>query len=181
MDSNFTISLRKQSKGKRKKRVNIFGDSTEDKDNGLSRGDSSSSIIKNKKIRLTEVTVNDLLSKQEKVESEKPVLVIKLDVDDDLSHPIQEVTTMEEYNAVPVELFGEALLRGMGWDGEVVDGNRNENEEMKSQNDVTRLKHPDNVGIGATKSNIKIGTSEFMPIKKIEKTNTIQSTTEPTE
>lgn len=168
MDSTFTIRFKKQSKGKKKKRVNVFGDPNEDEDNSLNRVDSSSSIAKNKKIRLTEITADDLVPNQEKTESQKPTLVIKLD-HDDLSHPTQEVTTMDEYNSVPVELFGEALLRGMGWDGELVDGNGNGNEEMSSQNDVTKLKHPDNVGIGATKSNIQVSTSNFMPIKKIEK------------
>lgn len=169
MDSNFSISLKKQSKGKKKKRINVFGDSNEDKSDGLNRLDSSSFTLKNKKIRLTEVTADDLVTKQEKSESGKPALVIKLNNDISPSHPAQELTTMEEYNTVPVELFGEAVLRGMGWDGKVTDNNEDANDEVKSQNDVTRLKHPDNVGIGATKTNVKVATNDFMPIKKIEK------------
>ena len=31
---------------------------------------------------------------------------------------LPDVSTLEEYTAMPVELFGEAMLRGMGWSEE---------------------------------------------------------------
>lgn len=167
MDSNFTINLKKQSRGKKKRRINVFGDTDEIKDENSNRLNLNSSQIKKKKIKLTEITAEDLVQNKEKTASKKPALVIKLD--DDQSYSTQEMTTLEEYNSVPVELFGEALLRGMGWDGEIVDANENTNGKKKLQTDMTKLKHPENVGIGATKSAINIDTSNFMPIKKVKK------------
>lgn len=46
----------------------------------------------------------------------------------------QEVTSIEEYNPVPVELFGEALLRMMSWDDDIVDANGNTTDEKKIPN-----------------------------------------------
>lgn len=39
----------------------------------------------------------------------------------------------------------------------------------KFQIDMKKLKHSDNVGISATTNDIKIDTSDFTPIKKVEK------------
>lgn len=52
---------------------------------------------------------------------------------------------MEAYEAMPVEAFGEALLRGMGWsEGRAV--GRNVKEEVKAKDLVRR---PHRLGLGA--------------------------------
>ena len=72
------------------------------------------------------------MQNMEKIKSKKPPLVIKLN--DGQSYSTQEVTTIEEYNSVPVELFGEALLRMMSWDDDIVDAYGNTTDEKKIPN-----------------------------------------------
>lgn len=72
------------------------------------------------------------MQNMEKIKSKKPPLVIKLN--DGQSYSTQEVTSIEEYNPVPVELFGEALLRMMSWDDDIVDANGNTTDEKKIPN-----------------------------------------------
>ncbi|EDO18186.1 hypothetical protein Kpol_543p15 [Vanderwaltozyma polyspora DSM 70294] len=85
---------------------------------------------------------------------------------------LPETTTIEEYEEVPVEEFGEALLRGMGWSGQLDD-------EKKSKKNSTLLPHEkaraEFAGIGATVpvtyalSNKSLREDSFMPVVKINK------------
>lgn len=82
-----------------------------------------------------------------------------------------EMTKEEEYEEMPVEEFGAALLRGMGWDEKYDD---NEDDEDTSGNSKkTFLPHekarPDLLGIGAKPSASRPIKSDFMPLMKVEK------------
>lgn len=79
---------------------------------------------------------------------------------------LPEVTREEEYEKVPVEEFGEALLRGMGWDGR---------EDERNNGDPPAPK-PQFLGLGAKampKRNYKGGNRDqedtYMPVVKIDK------------
>lgn len=58
---------------------------------------------------------------------------------------IPETTTEEEYEAVPVEDFGKAMLRGMGWDSDEEDDSK-EQKKVKLPHEEAR---PLFMGIGA--------------------------------
>ncbi|CAL9737864.1 pre-mRNA-splicing factor Spp2p [Monosporozyma servazzii] len=170
MDGSFSVSLKKKGKGKKKKTLNVFGN-----EDGMKDQNSDTTglhISKKRKIRLTELTTEDLVSSNS--DPQKPnerELIIKMeDRPNDEDGQPQEMTTLEEYESVPVELFGEALLRGMGWDGKNED---NEKKSNRSEEDVKKemlkAKHPDNLGIGATATGVETDTVSFMPIKQVEK------------
>lgn len=163
MDGNFSLSLKKKGKGKKKKSVNIFG--TADVNHSRGKEDEKSNKLKRRKIQIAEISSNEVekdLVSDSKIEEN---LVIKMDTTNSKEEQVQGMTTQEEYDKVPVELFGEALLRGMGWDGKV-----DEVDTAKNDKDViAKLKHPDNLGIGATPSEITLNTDIFLPLKKIRK------------
>ncbi|QLL30687.1 hypothetical protein HG536_0A05020 [Torulaspora globosa] len=84
---------------------------------------------------------------------------------------LPEVTNEDEYEEVPVEEFGEALLRGMGWDG------TRENSDLQEKN-YSKLPHeqgrPLYSGIGAKGAEAsqamgKISESSFMPLVRINR------------
>lgn len=79
---------------------------------------------------------------------------------------LPEITEKEEYDKVPVEEFGDALLRGMGWDGK-------EDERDSSDSAVPR---PQFMGIGAkplpNRNNNAKGKEQddsYMPLIKVDK------------
>lgn len=86
------------------------------------------------------------------------------------SSNIPETTTEEEYEAVPVEDFGKAMLRGMGWDSdEEVDSNKQ--KKIKLPHEEAR---PLFMGIGAKadyKGREPSHTSDdsFLPIVRVNK------------
>ncbi|CCE65105.1 hypothetical protein TPHA_0J02840 [Tetrapisispora phaffii CBS 4417] len=83
---------------------------------------------------------------------------------------LPEITKEEEYDEVPIEEFGHALLRGMGWDGKDdndYDDDKKKNKSEKLPHQTVRAKFS---GIG-TNVTIGMGLQEgtFMPLKKIER------------
>ncbi|KAL6236084.1 DExH-box splicing factor binding site-domain-containing protein [Aspergillus navahoensis] len=62
-----------------------------------------------------------------------------------------ESATLEQYNAIPVEEFGAALLRGMGWkEGQAVGkGNYNSADPMRASTPHVPARRPGFLGIGA--------------------------------
>lgn len=170
MDGNFSVSLKKKGKGKKKKTINVFGNGDDITDKSCDT--ISSHISKKRKIRLTEITTEDLVpSHSDPKEVNESELVIKMgDMPNGEDGQPQKMTTLEEYQSVPVELFGEALLRGMGWDGKNEDkGKSPKQSEEEVKKEILKGKHPDNLGIGATATGVEVDTASFMPIKQVEK------------
>ena len=112
---------------------------------------------------------NSILSKRNDTETELRLL-----------SNLPTITTEKEYDEVPVEEFGKALLRGMGWKSD------NEENEGSSTNKKPvpphEMKfHPDGLGIGAkvsamnndnTKTSNRKRRSDqeiFMPIVRIDR------------
>lgn len=81
-------------------------------------------------------------------------------------HKMPEKTEEEEYEEVPVEGFGAALLRGMGWDP-----SEENDDDLKKPNLPHEKPRPELVGIGAkvTTSNNSLKDNNFMPIIKVKK------------
>lgn len=89
-----------------------------------------------------------------------------------------EMTQEEEYENVPVEEFGDALLRGMGWDGRYDDDEaRAFKEPHQKKLHLPNVSRPDYAGIGAEvePSGGKLKNSQrdqtYLPIIKIKKDN----------
>ncbi|KAL6771596.1 hypothetical protein ACKKBG_A27020 [Auxenochlorella protothecoides x Auxenochlorella symbiontica] len=62
---------------------------------------------------------------------------------------LPEVASLDAYEAMPVEMFGEALLRGMGWrEGTGLGRNRKEGAEPAQPKDLKR--RPARLGLGAS-------------------------------
>ncbi|SCU88556.1 LAMI_0D10528g1_1 [Lachancea mirantina] len=80
-------------------------------------------------------------------------------------------TTQEEYEEVPIEEFGLALLRGMGWSGEgVTSGHHKKRNKAVLPHQQAR---PEFSGLG---SQVKFGGNQlvekgetFMPVRKVAK------------
>ena len=70
-----------------------------------------------------------------------------------------DVSTLEDYERVPVEEFGAALLRGMGWKGPSVDGKTGVKEVKRRQNllglGAKELKDAEELGAWVQKSDVK--------------------------
>jgi hypothetical protein len=70
-----------------------------------------------------------------------------------------EASTLEDYERVPVEEFGAALLRGMGWKGPSADGKTAVKEVKRRQNllglGAKELKDAEELGAWVQKSDIK--------------------------
>ncbi|AMD21696.1 HFL160Wp [Eremothecium sinecaudum] len=93
---------------------------------------------------------------------------------------LPEATAQDEYDEVPVNMFGAALLRGMGWTGTNYDDEDNDQDREKSNNKTAVRPHhgvarPEFVGIGAKvqQSNTEetrrgSGLDKFMPIVRVE-------------
>lgn len=78
-------------------------------------------------------------------------------------------TNEDEYEQVPVEEFGEALLRGMGWDGAKEDSGSQEKKSSKFPQ-----ARPLYSGIGAKGAEVsqtvsRISESSFMPLVRINR------------
>lgn len=84
---------------------------------------------------------------------------------------LPEETQEEEYEQVPVEEFGEALLRGMGWDGVNDDMDENNRKGTKILHEVGRELYS---GIGAKGASVgqnpkKFAENSFMPLVKVHR------------
>ncbi|CAI2025122.1 hypothetical protein SEUBUCD646_0H01910 [Saccharomyces eubayanus] len=107
----------------------------------------------------------------------KKKLVIKLEeTANDQNNNLEEYVTEKEYSEVPIEEFGDALLRGMGWESDS-EKNAKKGKEQSKKNNVSNVlqTHPDGLGIGA-KLNKEINVKEdlFMPVVKIDKVTGIK-------
>lgn len=79
---------------------------------------------------------------------------------------LPEEATQEDYEAVPIEEFGAALLRGMGWkDGELA-GIRKENAMREP---VIFQPRPNLLGLGAKPMPITAKEREVVGRRKIRK------------
>ena len=91
-------------------------------------------------------------------QAEKDALVLKEDL-----RSLPPESSLEEYEQMPVEAFGEALLRGMGWkEGRGI--GRNAKGEVQAKELVRR---PDRLGLGANP--VPVATKEKKYIKPGEK------------
>lgn len=172
MDSGFSISLKKR--GSSKKRLkNVFNND----DNSKSSARETLKV-KRQKVRITHIDNPELDSERAQQEKE---LVIKIsnnnteqtNTEDETKgklekDPSEAAPSLEEYKKIPVELFGDAVLRGMGWNGEISES-KSKNDKNKGKTDTTNFVHPDSLGIGAAPSSITTSKEPFMPIKKILK------------
>lgn len=71
-----------------------------------------------------------------------------------------DVSTLEDYERVPVEEFGAALLRGMGWKGPSADGKNGGVKEVKRRQNLLglgakELKDAEELGAWVQKSDVK--------------------------
>ncbi|CAI4064977.1 hypothetical protein SUVZ_08G1820 [Saccharomyces uvarum] len=111
--------------------------------------------------------------------SSRKKLVIKLEeIANDQKNDtyLEEYVTEKEYNEVPIEEFGDALLRGMGWESDSEENAKRGKQQSKQNNVLNVLRtHPDGLGIGA-KLNKEINVEEdlFMPVVKIDKVTGIK-------
>ncbi|SCU95238.1 LADA_0G14444g1_1 [Lachancea dasiensis] len=85
---------------------------------------------------------------------------------DTLDQP--EITEQEEYEAVPIEEFGDALLRGMGWNG-----TDRESKDPSGEKKAVQFR-PALLGLGAkavqsTHVDQATQSRPFLPVKKIDK------------
>lgn len=122
------------------------------------------------KIKIQSIDKFDL---DEKSSSGKK-LVIKLSENADAKKndaPLVEYVTEKEYSEVPIEEFGDALLRGMGWESDSEEDARGDNAQNRSKDvpNASRI-HPDGLGIGAKLNKaINVEEASFMPVIKIDK------------
>ena len=173
MNGGFCLNLNKKSKNgqkdaKKRKRQNVFGG-----DEGAG-GKAKISIthveeFKEKKPKQLVIKAKRLVSTLAEALDVKEETEVKFGLinstDDDQELPndksvtrerlansesrwlsnIPETTTEEEYEAVPVEDFGKAMLRGMGWDSDEEDDS-NEQKKITLPHEEAR---PLFMGIGA--------------------------------
>ena len=92
------------------------------------------------------------------------------------SGTLAEITKEEEYEEVPVEEFGAALLRGMGWIAEDEDLEPSNSKLKKHSQLLPHTKErPENMGIGSkfpnnfVPSKRSVGEDLYMPVIKIDK------------
>ncbi|VEU21508.1 DEKNAAC102633 [Brettanomyces naardenensis] len=106
--------------------------------------------------------VNKTSSDVSRLKSQEVPLLME-DVPEDV-----EETTMESYKKVPVEKFGLAMLRGMGWEGDA------KKEEASSKQDSKLKPRPLLLGLGAKPSPIQLDPSyrvisaSYSPVMKVE-------------
>ncbi|SMN18414.1 similar to Saccharomyces cerevisiae YOR148C SPP2 Essential protein that promotes the first step of splicing and is required for the final stages of spliceosome maturation [Maudiozyma saulgeensis] len=161
MSTSFSIDLKKKkssnkSKGKKKRNNNnIFGDVTTPDTSTI---DNIHNNQKRRKIKITEVSQDDLSNEKPK----KDDLVIVLGDRNDETEELA-ATTLDDYKTVPVEQFGSAILRGMGWDGTSTDV-----IDKKSENTL-KSAHIEGLGIGAKGDAQITDTESFMPLIKLDK------------
>ncbi|AEY98075.1 FAFR392Cp [Eremothecium gossypii FDAG1] len=87
---------------------------------------------------------------------------------------LPDPTGLEEYSEVPVEEFGAALLRGMGWDGdeEEIEGDRRGQKTVLPHEQAGRAEY---LGIGASsdvdrsRKDARLQIEEFMPVVKVDR------------
>ena len=143
-------------------RTNASNLTFDEADDGYREGPAAeqANLRKKRRIKITHVDSYDAQLDAAGADKAKP-LTIKLD-ENETEFSAQLVTTQEEYDAVPVELFGDAILRGMGWDGKYDDDDSTDNKKLV-------VPHPEGLGIGAKGSNDITNIDSFMPIIEVKK------------
>ncbi|SCU88591.1 LANO_0D02542g1_1 [Lachancea nothofagi CBS 11611] len=86
------------------------------------------------------------------------------------SSNLLEDTQQEDYDNVPIEKFGDALLRGMGWDGKAEHDKISKSSSAKAHNKL----RPSLLGLGAkavrsTQAEEKVKPALFLPVIKVPK------------
>lgn len=166
MSLSFSIDLKKKkisNKNKKKKKrakSDLFGNDSEGNLLHKNEFPDATNFKKRQKIKLTEISQNDLIE----MKPEKDELIIRMindNIKDDLS--VQEMTTPTDYKSVPVEEFGTAMLRGMGWNGKSQIDSKSETEN------ISKNVHAESVGIGASNDVKAVDTDSFMPLVKLNK------------
>ncbi|CAI4036448.1 hypothetical protein SMKI_15G2930 [Saccharomyces mikatae IFO 1815] len=158
LKKNITKKVKKKSSSQK---VNLF--------NWENAEVTSISHKSQNKIKIQSIDKFDL----DEESSLKKRLVIKLKENSNAKKndtSLVEYVTEKEYSEVPFEEFGDALLRGMGWesDEEDVKGGKEHNSK-KDNADISRM-HPDGLGIGAKLNKaISVKETTFMPVVKIDK------------
>ncbi|CEP62898.1 spliceosome ATPase-activating subunit SPP2 LALA0_S06e06370g [Lachancea lanzarotensis] len=85
-----------------------------------------------------------------------------------------ETTDQKDYEDVPIEAFGDALLRGMGWDGkDDTDETPSATGPSNPANSAPKFR-PALLGLGAkpgrrSNTHERIGSSAFLPVIKVSK------------
>ncbi|SCU83242.1 LAFA_0D02498g1_1 [Lachancea sp. 'fantastica'] len=93
-----------------------------------------------------------------------------------VSDELHEATEQQEYEEVPIEDFGDALLRGMGWNGEDDSAKTSDNstvEKSTTVNSVAKFR-PALLGLGAkagrgSETKETVGLPTFLPVTKVNK------------
>ena len=134
------------------------------------RSDKGSEPEKVKLKSADEEALEALLGKR--TDKKGPDLVIPPAPGDGISGPLSEAdvyrraialapeaSTLEDYERVPIEEFGAALLRGMGWKGPCADGKTAVKEVKRRQNllglGAKELKDAEELGAWVQKSDVK--------------------------
>lgn len=199
MNGGFTLSLNKRTKpgkrdgkndSKKRKRQNVFGDEeavvrTKIKLTHVEEGEKPekpvikperlvSSLAEVQKIKEeSEVKFGLIESSAEAGQKLPPNESKLLNSKSQWSDQVPDITTEEEYEAVPVENFGEAMLRGMGWDSGEEEGNSNDTKKKKLPHEMAK---PLYMGIGAKirtkdRAHRKLNDDSFLPVIKVERSN----------
>lgn len=188
--SGFSLDLKaKGKKSIKKKRSNVFGEEAQDKKKTKIRlthvdeyrGESEKKlVIKPETLRSS--FFNDEKSSTTGPGETKPKYGLIVDdgnqEDDKVKNQehinlqlpnkdlLPEITKTEEYDEVPIEEFGDALLRGMGWDG----------KDDEKDNDNLPAPKPQLLGIGArAPQNLKNTGKDreqediYIPLVKVDK------------
>lgn len=97
------------------------------------------------------------------------------DTNENESESDYEEPTTKDYSAIPISSFGEAMLRGMGWDPDASDSDSEEaqkNNKKKSGDEEEELpKRSQFLGLGAKDIYDGEGRAdrEYIPVKLVEK------------
>ncbi|KAL3233187.1 Pre-mRNA-splicing factor SPP2 [Nakaseomyces bracarensis] len=166
---SFSVSLQgKKSKGKSKKSKkqgsNAFGEVNVVKDT----------------VQLThysreEEIEHERLSKRRKISIGGEVKQGEVKKEAEERQDVPERVTEAEYEEMPVEEFGAAMLRGMGWNEDEEDNEEDDKKKKSRRKLPHEMLHPEGLGLGAKndgsndKESVKELIENFMPIKRVPK------------
>lgn len=169
-----TSKVKKKNAPKKKKGISVFGEDEDLNAPSFTKISVLEDFNKKEDASLTIKPADGLISNLKALHgatlnsSSYPIPNIALDTSKVKGREeIPDKTELEEYETIPIEEFGCALLRGMGWNGEYGD----EEEKTSVQNGLPHeTGRPELLGIGA-KSIAKPNNLEddFMPLMKVEK------------
>lgn len=155
-----SLSKKKGKKKGSKKKENAFGEVKVDQKD---------------KVELTHYSREEELEQERKAKRRKVVIDEEVVLEKDPERLVPERVTEEEYEEMPVEEFGAAMLRGMGWDDEAEEEEEKDTKLQKKKKMPHELLHPEGLGLGAKntgtndKASVKELIENFMPVKKVPK------------